>query len=103
MIRGGAAYPTAHALALVSSLAAALWLGVIVLLHLIKPELDPRFRMVSEYARAPRGWIMQFAFFCVAVSCWALAVATWPLLPLAGPGLVELSYGYSFASGHEHA
>ncbi len=75
---------------------ATLWLGAIVLLHVIKPELDPRFRMVSEYARAPRGLIMQFAFFCVAVSCWALAAATSTHLAPVGPVLLVVC-GVGFA------
>jgi hypothetical protein len=75
-------------LALLSTIATVLWLGIIVLLHFIKPELDPRTRMISEYAREPRGWIMQLAFFCMAASCWVLAAATWALQPIVGPVLL---------------
>lgn len=85
-----------EALALISTMAAALWLGVIVALHFIKPEFDPRIRMISEYARAPHGWIMQLAFFSVAVSCWALAAAIWAYLPPFDPALLAIC-GVGFA------
>jgi hypothetical protein len=86
----------ADAPALISATAVALWLGLIVVLHFIKPELDPRTRMISEYACARRGWVMQLAFFCVAISCWALAVAAWPRLPHLGPALLAVC-GLGFA------
>jgi hypothetical protein len=84
------------ALAFLSTIAAILWLGIIVLLHFVKPELDPRTRMISEYAREPRGWIMQLAFFCMAASCWALAAATWTLQSIVGPTLLAVC-GAGFA------
>jgi hypothetical protein len=77
-------------LGLLSTTAATLWFGIIVLLHFIKPEVDPRTRTISEYACTPRGWIMQIAFFCMAVSCWALAAATWKSQPMIGPALLVL-------------
>jgi hypothetical protein len=75
-------------IALFSGLTALAWLVIIVLLHVIKPDLDPRAHMISEYARAPRGWIMQVAFLCVTLSCWALVFGAWNVLP--HPGLVLL-------------
>jgi Protein of unknown function (DUF998) len=83
-------------LAFVSTTAAILWLGIIVVLHLIKPELDPRTRMISEYAREPHGWIMQLAFFSMAASCWALAAAIWTLQSIVGPTLLGIC-GVGFA------
>lgn len=74
--------------ATLSCVAASLWLGSIVLLHVIKPELDPKTRMVSEYACGPVGWLMQLAFWCMGISCWALAIATWTSLPPLGPALL---------------
>jgi hypothetical protein len=81
---------------LLSAVAAILWLCIIGLLHLIKPELDPRTRTISEYARGRRGWIMQIAFFCMAVSCLALAAATWKSQRIIGPTLLVLC-GVGFA------
>lgn len=85
-------------LELTSAAAAALWLLIILLLHFIKPELDPRTCMISEYARAPHGWIMQLAFFCMALSCGVLAVALWTLPLLIGPALLAIcSVGFAGA------
>ncbi len=86
----------AEALAFLSATAAALWLALIAVLHIIRPALDPRARMISEYARERGGWIMQLAFFSVAVSCWALATATWARLPPVGPALLAVC-GAGFA------
>jgi hypothetical protein len=80
---------------LLSAVAAVLWLGIIGVLHFIKPELDPRTRMISEYACGPGGWTMQLAFFCMAVSCWALAAATWTLQSVLGPALLVVC-GFGF-------
>jgi hypothetical protein len=73
---------------LVSAVAAMMWLAIIVLLHFIKPELDPRTHMISECACGASGWIMQLAFICMAVSCWTLAAAAWTLQPPLGPALL---------------
>lgn len=78
--------------------AAGVWLIIILLLHFIKPELDPRTRMISEYARGPHGWIMQFAFFCMALSCGTLAAAIWALPLSVGPSLLTIcSVGFAGA------
>jgi Protein of unknown function (DUF998) len=83
-------------LALLSSMAAALWLGIIVVLHFTRPGLDPRTHMISEYAREPGGWIMRLAFFSVALSCGALAAATWAHLASLGLALLAVC-GVGFA------
>jgi Protein of unknown function (DUF998) len=70
--------------AVIAGIAAILWLAILVLLHIIKPNLKPSIRMMSEYAIKPRGWIMQVAFFCVAVSCYVLALALWPYVSHIG-------------------
>jgi len=87
---------SSHSLELAAAGAAALWLIVILLLHFVRPELDPRTRMISDYARGPHGWIMQFAFFCMALSCGALAAALWAL-PSPGSALLILC-GVGFAA-----
>jgi hypothetical protein len=81
---------------IVSAVTAVLWFGIIGLLHLIRPELDPRTRMISEYACGPGGWIMQLAFLCTSVSCWSLAAATWTLQPVFGTALLIVC-GFGFA------
>jgi len=73
--------------AMASRLAAAGAIAValtIVVLHAIKPELEPSWRFISEYATGPHGWIMRLAFLMWAASIAALALAlrrevkTWP-------------------------
>lgn len=44
-------------------------------LHFIKPEFDPSWRFVSEYAIGDYGWVMKMAFFFVALSCISVVVA----------------------------
>src|SRR6185369_7523452 len=46
-------------LAAIGSLAVAL---IILALHAIKPEYQPAWRFISEYAIGPYGWLMKLAF-----------------------------------------
>jgi hypothetical protein len=55
--------------------AAAVFLILLAALHLIKPELDPSWRVISEYALGDYGWMMVLAFLSLAVSCVSLFVA----------------------------
>jgi hypothetical protein len=87
---------SSYPLEFISAVAAALWLLIIVLLHFIKPELHPRTRMISEYAIGVHGWMMQFAFFSIALSCGALAAAIWVLPLLLGSALLTIC-GVGFA------
>lgn len=50
-----------HPLELASASTAVLWLILIMHLHFIRPEHDPRTRMISEYTRGPHGGIMRVA------------------------------------------
>lgn len=58
--------------------AAIAFLVLLAVLHVIKPELDPSWHFISEYAIGDYGWIMTLAFLSLAVSCASLAVALWP-------------------------
>ncbi len=90
--------PTSQYGALVAGIMAVLWLLIICFLHLIKPQLNPSTRMISEYAMKPKGWIMQTAFFCMAASCFSLALAIWPLFSHVGPILLAIvGLGFSGA------
>ena len=44
-------------------------------LHVLSPELDPSWRMVSEYANGQHGWVLSLMFSAWALSSWALAIA----------------------------
>jgi uncharacterized protein DUF998 len=54
---------------------AATCLVLLFILHVIKPELDPTWRMVSEYAIGPHGWVMAGSFLSQALGCAALFIA----------------------------
>ena len=62
---------TARTVALVS---AAYFVIVIVVLHLLEPEFDPRFRFMSEYALGEYGWLMTSDFVALGLIPFAVAV-----------------------------
>jgi len=47
-------------------------------LHVLKPELDPAWSVVSEYQLGAYGWVMTLAFLALAASCALGSVALWP-------------------------
>ena len=57
--------------------AAAAVLLLLASLHVLSPEFDPSFRMVSEYALGHYGWVLSLMFLAWGISSWALAVAIW--------------------------
>ena len=59
-------------LAIAASIAALLLLAI---LHVLSPELDPSWHMVSEYANGEYGWVLSLMFVAWAVSSWVLALA----------------------------
>lgn len=60
--------------------AAVIFFALVFALHFIKPELNPATHMLSEYAIGSLGWIMQLAFYCLAISFFMLALATIPFM-----------------------
>jgi Protein of unknown function (DUF998) len=48
--------------------AATLFLVLLAALHLLKPELNPSWHVISEYAIGRYGWIMVLAFLSLATS-----------------------------------
>src|SRR5215469_13040416 len=63
--------------ALLAIVAAAAALLLLVSLHVLSPEFDPSFRMVSEYALGHYGSLLSLMFLVWGISSWALAVALW--------------------------
>lgn len=61
---------SAARLSLVSNV---VFIGLLAALHVIKSDVDPSWRFISEYAIGRNGWMMQLAFLALAVS----NVATW--------------------------
>jgi hypothetical protein len=64
--------PTA---ALLSFAGAATFVVLLAALHFIKPELDPSWHFISEYAIGDYGWIMVVAFLSLALSYVSLSLA----------------------------
>ncbi len=57
--------------------AAVTTLLLLVSLHVLSPEFNPSWRMVSEYAPGHYGWVLSLMFLAWGISAWALAVALW--------------------------
>ncbi len=70
--------------AIISIVFAASFLAILFVLHFLKPEFDPSWRMISEYEIGRFGWMMRLAFFCWGASVLALLVSLWPSLTTAG-------------------
>lgn len=50
-------------------------LVLLAALHVLSPEFDPSWRMVSEYALGDYGWVLALLFLVGALSCVALFFA----------------------------
>jgi hypothetical protein len=64
-----------RAAALLSFASAATFVVLLAALHFIKPELDPSWHFISEYAIGDYGWMMVLAFLSLALSYVTLFVA----------------------------
>lgn len=60
-----------------SIIASVLTLLLLAALHILSPEFDPAWRMVSEYANGNYAWVLSLFFACWGISTWALAYAIW--------------------------
>ena len=71
--------------AYISIVFVVVFLAILFLLHFLKRELDPAWRMISEYEIGRFGWMMRLAFFCWGASLLALLITIWPTLqPISG-------------------
>jgi hypothetical protein len=61
--------------ALLSFVSAATFVVLLAALHFIKPELDPSWHFISEYAIGEYGWIMVLAFLSLALGYVSMFVA----------------------------
>lgn len=73
-----------HKFAKLCKWSALIFIGLFVLLHFIKPELEPSWHFISEYQIGRFGWMMSLAFLSLAVSCLALTAALWPNFNMIG-------------------
>jgi MFS family permease len=64
---------------------------MIVLLHGLKPEIDPSWRFISEYALGRYGWLMSVAFVTFGVAHLALVADVRRYLSDSWPGRLALA------------
>ncbi len=55
--------------------AATAGLVLLVVLHALRPDLNPAWHVLSEYGVGKDAWVMTLYFLCVAISCISLFVA----------------------------
>ena len=55
-------------------------LVLLAILHILSPEFNPAWRMVSEYANGKYPIILSAMFFLWGAASWALAYTLWPHL-----------------------
>jgi hypothetical protein len=63
---------------------ATLFLVLLAVLFVLKPEIDPAWRFISEYAIGRHGWLMSIAFLSMAACCVATVIALWSQLGVGG-------------------
>jgi len=61
----------------ITIVAAAVALFLLVLLHVVSPEFDPSWRMISEYANGKYGWVLSLMFASWGISQVALLIGVW--------------------------
>jgi len=71
--------------------AAALAIVALAALHLLKPDIDPRRTMISQYALGRFGWVMALCFASFAAAAASLCLALFGRAPSAH-GLVGLAF-----------
>ncbi len=76
--------------------AAAAALVLLASLHILSPEFDPSWRMVSEYANGHYGWVLSLMFISWALSSWALAFTIWSQVRTIGG---KIGLGFLIAAG----
>lgn len=59
---------------------AAIFTVLLLMLHVMRPDLDPTWRFISEYGRGDMGWIMPVAFIGLAVTCFSSIPLFWKQL-----------------------
>lgn len=67
------------AAAVAALVATAISVIALVALHVVSPEFQPSWRMVSEYANGRHRWILTVMFLGWAAGSFLCAVALWPL------------------------
>jgi Protein of unknown function (DUF998) len=76
--------PAATTAARLSLGSTILFLVSFAAVHLLKPEIDPTWRFISEYSIGDYGWVMVLAFLALAVSYLSLVPALWSQVWVGG-------------------
>jgi Protein of unknown function (DUF998) len=83
-----------------AALGAIVGTGAVLLLlaslHVLSPEFDPSWRVVSEYANGQYGCVLSLMFASWALASWALAIAVWSQIHGIGG---KIALGLLIASG----
>jgi hypothetical protein len=79
--------------AITALVAGGITAALIAILHVLKPEYDPSWRMISEYSLGRYGWVMRLAFVTMAVGLAATFVALWPFGGAWTIGLAAVALG----------
>lgn len=97
----GAAKPVtaiSRTAARVSLAGASTFLGLLAALHVLKPEFDPSWRMVSEYEIGNYGWVMTLAFLSLSLSGLTVFIAVRSQIRTIG-GYIGLAFLLATAVG----
>ena len=82
------------AIAAVTALVAGgITVALIAILHVLEPEYDPSWRMISEYSVGRYGWVMRLAFVTMAIGLAATCVALWSFGGAWTIGLAAVALG----------
>ncbi|MDQ7880317.1 DUF998 domain-containing protein [Microbacterium sp. QXD-8] len=79
--------------AVTALVAGGVTVALVAILHVLEPEYDPSWRMISEYSFGRYGWVMRLAFITMAISPAALCVALWPFGGAWTVGLAAVALG----------
>ena len=80
-------------LSIAATLAAFIFLAC---LHILSPEFDPSWRMVSEYALGNYSWVLSMMFITWAIGTWALFFAIRSQIKTIGG---KIGLGFLIAAG----
>ncbi len=89
---------TALTPARIAFVAAAASVLLLAALHVLSPEIDPAWRMVSEYAVGHYAWVLALMFLAQALGCAALFFAIKPAVQTLG-GKIGLGFLLAAALG----
>jgi hypothetical protein len=93
-----AAAPMPRAAARIAFAGGLLSLVLLAALHVLKPDLDPSWHVISEYAVGKHGWVMALCFLSLAIGSASLFVVLLPQVRTIG-GRIGLAFLSAAAVG----